>query len=165
MDLSPNTIVRWQLHWVEVRGWITRVNPIHICGNETLWKKVDILSLLVFSLYVMGKEMSQVTKDSQTWMNNLLQTLPAANAIRMLCAKCAVQVWSWGRGIQGECGNGGDLSWSVLLTAFYLVPRHKTRPQTKTRTRAPSNQQPAFTFICDIIKSDRAGAWHPCNAV
>ena len=87
------------------------------------------------------------------WMNNLLQT--TANAIRMLCAKCAVQVWSWGRGIQGECGNGGDLSWSVLLTAFYLVPRHKTsRPQTKTRTielLATSNRHlPLFVTLSSL---------------
>ena len=46
----------------------------------------------------------------------------------------AAQVWSWEWewGYESS-GNGSDLSWSALLTAFYLVPRHKTRSQTKIK--------------------------------
>ena len=98
-----------------------------------------------------------------------MQTLPAANAIRMLCAECAVQVWSWGMGIQqDECGNGCDLSWSVLLTAFYLVPRHKTsRPQTKTRTielLATSNRHlPLFVTLSSLTERVHDTRVMQCN--
>ena len=48
--ITQHNSIRWQLHWLEVKGWTTRVNPIHIWGSKTLWEKVCRRSIsLVFS--------------------------------------------------------------------------------------------------------------------
>ena len=93
------------------------------------------------------------------WMNNLLQTLPEP---QMLSGCCVRNVQC--RSGAGDTGRVWKWFWPFLVSpANCILFGSKTQDTSTDKNqdyRAPSNQQPAFTFICDIIKSDRTGAWH-----